>query len=118
MSLRDTILKADDIAEEIVDVPEWDDVKILLRAMDGNQQVAYADTVRGGSKFLYADILMVTAFDPDTSELIFDPADREALMAKSGGVLNRLGMRVLELSGSDVAAATEELDENPTSDGS
>ena len=30
MSLRDTILQADDIAEEVVDVPEWDGVKILL----------------------------------------------------------------------------------------
>jgi len=114
MSHRDKILDADDIDEEIVDVPEWD-VKILLRAMTGQQQVRYADTVRGDDRgFMYADILMVTAYDPETRELIFDPADREALSLKSGGVLNRLGMKVLALSGTDVEAAVEELEENPT----
>ena len=114
MSQRDKILNADDIAEEVVDVPEWD-VKILLRAMNGQQQVRYAETVRGDNKgFMYADILMVTAYDPETDELIFDPADREALSLKSGGVLNRLGLKVLTLSGDDVEAAVEELEENPT----
>ncbi len=114
MSHRDKILNADDIAEETVDVPEWG-VKILLRAMNGQQQVRYSETVRGDSRgFMYADILMLTAFDPDTKELIFDPADREALSLKSGGVLNRLGMKVLTLSGTDVDAAVEELEENPT----
>ena len=114
MSQRDKILQADDIEEEIVDVPEWD-VKILLRAMNGQQQVRYAETVRGDSKgFMYADILMVTAYDPETRELIFDPADREALSLKSGGVLNRLGMKVLVLSGTDIETAVDELEENPT----
>lgn len=114
MSQRDKILNADDIEEEIVDVPEWD-VKILLRAMNGQQQVRYAETIRGDSKgFMYADILMVTAYDPETRELIFDPADREALSLKSGGVLNRLGMKVLALSGADIDTAVDELEENPT----
>ncbi len=117
MSLRDEILQADDIAEQTVDVPEWG-VKLLLRAMNGRQQVRYANTVRADDSLMFADILMVTAYDPDTKELVFDPADREALAEKSGAVLNRLGMLILEMSGTDVEAAVEEVDGNPTSGGS
>ncbi len=120
MSLRDTILKADDIAEDTVTVPEWDDVKILLRAMDGKQHAKYVDVVTADdSSHRYADILINSAYDPDTRELLFDPADRDALMEKDGGVLMWLSLIVIrDLSGGDVADAAEELDANPTSDGS
>ncbi len=132
MSLRDTILKADDIAEEIVDVPEWD-IKadfdehgirlsggLLLRAMDGKQHAQYIDVVTSDdSAHRYADILINSAYDPDTEELVFDPADRDALMEKDGGVLMRLSLIVIrDLSGGDVAEAAEELEADPTSDGS
>jgi len=115
MSLRETILKADDIAEQIVEVPEWD-VKLLLRAMDGSQHVRYIDVIQQqDDRHRYADILIVSAYDPDTRELVFDPADRDSLMSKDGGVLMRLSLIVIkELSGGDVGDAVEELEENPT----
>ena len=120
MSLRDTILKADDIAEDTVTVPEWDDVKILLRAMNGKQHAQYIDVVANtDAGFRYADILINSAYDPDTRELLFDPADRDALMEKDGGVLMKLSLIVIrDLSGGDVADAAEELEADPTSDGS
>ena len=120
MNTRETILQADDIRETVETVPEWDGVKILLRAMDGKQHARYIDVaVQGESAFRYADILINSAHDPDTRELLFDPADRDALMEKDGGVLMRLSLIVIrDLSGGDVDDATEELDENPISDGS
>lgn len=120
MSLRDTILQADDIATEIVEVPEWDDVKIELRAMDGTQHAAYIDTVTGAdTQYRYADILIASAYNPETGEPVFDPADRDLLMSKHGGVLMRLSLIVIrDLSGTNVDEAEEELEENPTSGGS
>ena len=118
MTIRETILEADDIGEEIVTIPEWGDVKILLRGMDGTQHSRYIDTAEDTSH-RYADILINAAFDPDTNERVFDPADRDALMHKHGGVLMRLALIVMrDLSGSDIGEATEELEADPTSDGS
>ncbi len=130
MSLRDTILKADDIAEQIVDVPEWDihadydeqgvrlSGGLLLRAMNGTQHSQYIDTAED-TTHRYADILINSAFDPDTGDLVFDPADRDVLMSKHGGVLMRLSLIVIkDLSGTDVGEAAEEIDTDPTSGGS
>jgi hypothetical protein len=116
MSVRETILAADDIAEETVPVPEWN-VKILLRGMTGKQQARYVRTIQADDSMMFADILMVTAYDPETRQLVFDPADREALADKSGAVLNRLGMIVLGMSGTDVDEAVEEVEADPTSGG-
>jgi len=96
MSLRDTILTADDLEESVEDVPEWD-VKILLS--------------------MYSDILIATALDPETQDLVFDPADREALAGKAGGVLERLALKVMKLSGVSVEDAEEEIVADPTSVG-
>ena len=117
MSLRDTIIEADDIAEQTVDVPEWG-VKILLRAMDGKQHARYVDTADGSSAYRYSDILIASAYDPETLEPVFDPADRDVLMTKHGGVLMRLSLIVISELGGSVEEAVEELDENPISDGS
>lgn len=115
MSLRDTILQADDIREQVVEVPEWD-VKLLLRAMDGKQHARYIDIINtGDDQHRYADILITSAFDPDTREPVFDPADRDVLMSKDGGVLMRLSLIVIrDLSGTDVDEAVAEVDADPT----
>lgn len=117
MSLRDTILTATDIQEKLVTVPEWDDVKLLLRGMTGKQRIELVDraTATGKQKvFMYADILIAVTYDPDTGDLVFDPADREALSDKAGGVLERLAQIAMELSGVSVEEAEKEVDEDPT----
>ena len=119
MSLRDKILTANDLDEEIMDVPEWD-AKVLLIGMTGKQRIVLVDKASGGDKgYMYADILLAIARDPDTRELIFDPADREALADKSGGVQERLALKVLQLSGVSTGDDDEtEVADDPTSVGS
>ena len=117
MSLRDTILAADDIASETVDVPEWG-VKVTLRGMTGKQRIQLVDKASATEKgYMYSDILIEMAYDEDGGQ-IFDPADREALADKSGGVLERLALKVLQLSGVSVDDAEDEVAEDPTSGGS
>jgi hypothetical protein len=121
MSLRDTILTSPDLKEEVVTVPEWGNVDILLRGMTGKQRINLVDraSTSGMQKsFMYADILIAVARDPETDEMVFDPADREALSDKAGGVLERLSQKALELSGVAVGDEDEkEIEEDPTSGG-
>ena len=123
MSHRDThdkILGADDLLEQTVDVPEWGDIKVLLRGMTGRQRVALVDKIGNKDRtHMYADILIATAYDPDDREPIFEAADRDALSAKSGAVLERLSLIVIQdLSGVSVDDAEAEVAADPTSDGS
>jgi len=110
--LRDTILDAQDLREEVVDVPEWG-VKILLMGMSARQRGLMVESV-GDKMFLTTDVVLTLARDPETREPIFDKADRDALAEKSGGVLDRLAQKVLELSGVDVGAAETEVAADPT----
>ena len=62
MTLRETILQADDIDDTTVTVPEWGDVKITLRGLTGKERVRLHDSVTGKAKvFVYADVLIATA---------------------------------------------------------
>lgn len=120
MSLRDTILSADDLEESVEDVPEWD-VKILFRGMTGRQRIRLVERVSATGpdrEFMYADILIATALDPETGEQVFDPADREALTGKAGGVLERLALIVMKLSKVSIDDAEADVDADPTSVGS
>lgn len=115
MTLRETILQADDIEETIVEVPEWGDVKLMLRSLTGKERVRLYDSVTGKAKqFVYADILIATARDPESGDPVFDPADREALADKSGNVLDRMASVVLGLSGLDTDEAEAEVETDPT----
>ena len=110
MSLRETILTADDIEEVTVDVPEWG-VKVQLRAMTAKQRLRLVDQIQAKDKtYMYSDILIALALDPETGEPIFDKADREALSEKSGAVCERLALTVIELSGVSVEDAEDEVE--------
>ncbi len=114
MSLRDTILGANDLEETTLDVPEWD-VKVLLRAMTGKQRMQLVDQVGAKDKsYMYSDILIALALDPETKKPIFEKADREALSNKSGGVLERLAQEVIRISGVSVDEAEVEVEADPT----
>ena len=114
-SLRDSILQADDLGEEIVDVPEWD-TKVLVRGMDGRQfEKARLQYKTGGSETeANAAVLTFVARDPDTGELIFDPADKDVLLTKNAGVVQRIVLTAIRLSGSNIDEAEAEVDADPT----
>jgi hypothetical protein len=102
MSLRDKILQAKDITSEKMKVPEWG-VTIEIRSMNGTQRAklmrdAY-DPNTEQVDWDYASLVIAAAYDPKTEEPIFSQEDHSALNEKHGGVLERIAMVVLRLSG-------------------
>lgn len=103
MDLRKKILVSHDIKNEKVHVPEWD-VTIEVRTMNGKQraQVVKAAVDEKGNinaDSIYPELLIATCFDPNTSKPIFTDKDKDALNAKSGAVLERIGQIAMGLSG-------------------
>jgi len=94
-SLKSRILNADDIPVEVIEVPEWDDIKIEIRGMNGKERAGFLrrTTADGGEvsfeKF-YPELLIATVFDPETGEKVFAPADRDNINTKSGAALERV----------------------------
>ena len=114
MSLRDTILTADDLGSRIVDIPEWG-VTIELRGMTGEQRMKLWEATQAKTRtHFYADIMIACAFDPESGKPVFDPADRDAIGGKSGAVLDRLTGVINELSGTSVEEAEERIEADPT----
>lgn len=114
-NLRSLILEAEDQQGEIVDVPEWG-AKVEVRGMSGLERARFMNRVAGdgGVNFetWYPELIIATAFDPDTGAKVFEVADRDALNRKSGSALSRLGDAAARLSGlgaSDVEVAEERL---------
>lgn len=103
MSIRDQILAAQDIPSETVNVPEWG-VKVEVRGMTGAERTRIMDLAVGNNgemnlQFVYPEIVIATAFDPESGEQIFRPADKSALLAKSANALDRIAAVGMRLSG-------------------
>lgn len=103
MSLRDQILAAQDIKEEILNVPEWG-VSVLIRGLSARQRARLlqdAIDARGRPDLekIYPELAILTVHDPDTREPVFKPADRENLAEKSGAALERIAQAAMRLSG-------------------
>jgi hypothetical protein len=120
--LRKHIFEVEDIPEEMVDVPEWD-TKILVKGMNGKGRATFlrrsSDPVSGQVSFenFYPELVIATAFDPDSGEQIFEPADRDKLNSKSGVALNRVAevaQRLSGLGGTDVEEAKKDSPEIPS----
>lgn len=111
--LRKSILAAEDIRSEIVEVPEWN-VKLEVRGMSGKERATFLRrTTEPGSgevsfeKF-YPELLIATVRDPETGDPVFEAADRETLNSKSGVALERVAsvaQRLSGLAGADVEEA-------------
>ena len=104
-NLRDIILSADDTTSEVVEVPQWGDVKIEVRGMTGRDRAAFLssytdpDTGRVNWSMLYPSLITASAFDPDTGERIFNDEDGDAINGKSGAALEKVAQVALRLSG-------------------
>ncbi len=93
MSIRDRIIKAE-LGSEIVSIPEWD-VKIEVREQTVDQQFAILDRVRKSdgdidTKLAALEAVLVTSYDPDTGEPVFEAADRDMLRQKSAKAFSQL----------------------------
>ncbi len=94
MSIRDKIIKADDLGSEIVSVSEWD-VKIEVRAKTVDQQYELLDKCRKPNgdidgKLLAVETILATSYDPDTGERVFEDADRDMLRGKNSSAFQTL----------------------------
>lgn len=114
-ALRQTILNADDIVKEVVDVPEWG-IKIEVRGMTAKERAKLlkSSATSGEVNMVtwFPDLIIATAYDPETGEKVFEPADRDAINAKSGAAVSALSDVAARLSGlgeTDVQIAKEEL---------
>jgi len=111
VSIRDQILAKQDIPSEVVDVPEWG-VKVEVRGMTGAERTRIMDkaTQNAGDvnlQFVYPEIVIATAFDPETGEQVFKPSDRDALLAKSATALDRIAAVGMRLSGFTAESAND-----------
>lgn len=111
--LRDKILATNDLAIEIVDVPEWG-VTVGVRAMTLRERFdIFGPASRGPDgeldpNRLYPAVLITCLVDPEDGTPIFQPEDAEMLLGRSSVVLERLGVMALEVSRVGEAAARAE----------
>jgi hypothetical protein len=102
--LRDKILAAQDIPSEVVSIPEWG-VDILVRGMSAGDRITLMQnafdqaTQQVNMSIVYPDVVVACAFDPTSTEPIFTPADKDAILAKSSAAVERLANVGLRLSG-------------------
>ena len=92
-SIRDKILKAGP-RTELVDVPAWD-VKIEMRGQTVKQQYSILDRVRNkdgdiDGMQLALETILICSYEPDTDNLVFDPADKDSLMEADAQSFNVL----------------------------
>ena len=117
---RDAILQAQDLAQEVVDVPEWGGA-VMVRAMTGTERDAYERrmvTVRGDKPGVNLDGLVnmrawvaATCIIDEDGKRLFSERDVAALGRKSAAALDRVYAAATRLSGL-TAEDLEELEKN------
>lgn len=115
MGLRDKILNANDIPEELLEIPEWK-CTLNIRGLSGEERADLLEhnmmpNGKPNLKNLYPMITILCTRDPDTHDPVFSPADRDFINKKSGAILERIAMVALRLSGLD-PTAQRELEKN------
>ena len=108
-SLRDRILAANDIPTEAVEVPEWG-LTVEVKGMTGADRTRLLDmAITGGGevdvKIIYPEIVIATAYDPETGERVFADDDAAVLQAKSAQAIDRVAEVGMRLSGFTKEAA-------------
>lgn len=102
---KEQILKADDLKQEEVDVPEWGG-KVLVRALNGKERDEFEKTVffekgkveKENWTNLRARLVALTVVD-EKKKRLFTLNDIEALGSKSASALDRLFTVSMKLSG-------------------
>lgn len=92
------------VPTEQVTVPEWDGQTVEVRGLTAAQQTQLAAEIRDSdgtvsqSKF-YPALIIACVHNPDTGELVLDPADLDTLLGGPASVITRLGGVCARLSG-------------------
>lgn len=112
--LREKIAGAADKPKEMVDVPEWGGIKIEMRGLSARERaVFYSKSAEGKEnrahqfEVMQPDLIITLAHDPETGERLFTDADRDMLLDRNPGVLDRLFKAGMRASGMDSDAIDE-----------
>lgn len=114
---RDQILAAEDLAHELVEVPEWGGT-IRIEQMGAGESAAFNDDLKsldGSHNGMY--LMLVYSARDDNHQRLFTIADVEALKLKNINVLNKLQHVALTLNKMDPvgkAAQKKDLSVAPT----
>ena len=122
--LKKSILEYDDIPEEEVEIEEWGGVKLLIKGMTGKSRANFLKRASDGDGNIaydrfYPELLIATAYDPDTEEAVFEGADRSAINEKSGAALEKVAkvsQRLSGLGGDDVEESKKDSSETEKND--
>lgn len=117
MSIRDKILAIEnDTPSELVTIPEWDDLEVLVRGFtlgakdDFLASVIDVETKKTDLKAFNVGILIGTAFDPTSGAKLFTESDIPVLKQKSAVAIQRLvdaGSRLSGLTDDAVEASAK-----------
>lgn len=104
MSIRDQIFASDDILKEIVEIPEWGGIKIEVRSLTGADRARILETgvdAAGNVSLqrVYPEMVIASAYDPESGERVFDESDKDGLMSKNALAIDRLAVIATKLSG-------------------
>lgn len=109
-NLREHILNKPDLDEETVYVAGWD-CDILVRALTGAERARFMKQVTGGQQMnsaagvsidwgrWWADLVILSARNPEDGALIFEPTDRDSLLAKNSKNLEKVAAVARRMSG-------------------
>jgi hypothetical protein len=117
-TLRDAVLKANDLARFPVETPEWDGVNLFLRVMTGAEREAFEkqatrvmetkDVTGVRGKWL------ATTLVDENGERVFDPVkDVQLLGGKNSLVIERLYKRFLEVNKLTEESVKDDLGNSP-----
>lgn len=114
LSLREEILNAQDLRQELVDVSEWGWAKstggkVLAKSVTGRQRAHVADSIGKGADINAIDLVIMGTYNPDDPvEKIFYETDRDALLDEHNSApFEKIGEAINRLSGISAQSATE-----------
>ncbi|CAB4169709.1 hypothetical protein UFOVP1305_40 [uncultured Caudovirales phage] len=106
MNLKDQIAEADDLLEEVVEVPEWG-VTLLIRTptlaarASMIKRFVNEDGTSNANDLgaMYPALLIATVCDPETGAALFTTNDSDLILSKNGAIVDRIAQIALRLSG-------------------
>jgi len=100
MNLRELILNSK-LKQKTIIIPEWDNAKVTVRELSAGELEQVNDVFKDkGPVASQAQVLVFATLDSDGSQL-FQPGDAEALVNASNNAVNKMYLKIIELSGID-----------------
>jgi len=96
MSIADKIL-ACPLKTATVEVPEWG-VTVGIREITAAERVKFGEDAKKTPALAVVRLVIATLTDAETGAKVFEPAHQDALLQKSGAVMDRVVTEILKLS--------------------